>query len=161
MDYVGFEAKAENGSDEELVFLEKLNDNNFIDDSIQKEAEDAPSFYRFVNQTRDVSEALNDDNITKLDIRDLQPEMFYHVKGEFVEFDKFDGYKKCSNKFKEILCLFQSDLHDSFFNAILYGLLFKFSEDNKIDGERVEQILGKEFFENFKKTRYVTAGSVT
>ena len=62
--------------------------------------------------------------------------MFYDIKREFVEFDEFDGYQKPSSKFKEIL---------------LYRVLFKFLEDNKTDKEKVEEILGKEIFDNFKK----------
>ena len=95
IDHIDFEGRADNDSDEELVFSENLND-----DSIQKEEEDdSPRFYRFVNQTRDVSEALNDDDKSKLDVCDLQSEMFYDIKREFVEFDEFDGYQKRSNKF--------------------------------------------------------------
>ena len=73
MDYIDFEAIVENtnDSDEEIVFSKNLNDNTFIDDTNQKEEEDSPSFYRFVNQTRDPGEALNDDDKSKLDVRDL------------------------------------------------------------------------------------------
>ena len=47
-----------------------------------------PSFYRFINQTRDPLEMLNDrrddendrnNDESKIDTRDLQPEMFYHI----------------------------------------------------------------------------------
>ena len=40
----------------------------FIDDSNQKEDEDLPRFYGFVNQTRDPGEALNGDDKYKPDI---------------------------------------------------------------------------------------------
>lgn len=33
----------------------------------------------------------------------------------------------------------------------MYRVLFKFLEDNKTDKEKVEEILGKEIFDNFKK----------
>ena len=134
MDYVDFEGEVENAnaSDEKLIFSENLNDDKFIDDNIQEKS-DSPSFCKFVNQTRDPAETLNDNDKSKLDVRDLEPEIFYHIKREFVEFDEFDGYQKCANKLKKKFCSFQGDLKDSFFDAILYGLLFKFSEYNKID----------------------------
>ena len=94
---------------------------------------------------------MNDDDKSKLDVRDLQPEKFNHIKREFFEFDEFDDYQKCANKFKETLCSFQGGLKGSFFDTVLYELLFKFSEENKIDKEKVEEILGKEFFNKLKK----------
>ena len=105
MDYIDFEGEVENAnaSDEELIFSENLNDDRFIDDNIQEKS-DSPSFYKFVNQTRDPAEDLNDNDKSKLDVRDLQPEMFYHIKREFVEYDEFGGYQKCANKFlKKVL----------------------------------------------------------
>lgn len=67
IDHIDFEARADNDSDEELVFSKNLND-----DSIQKgRRRRFAKFYRFVNQTRDVSEALNDDDKSKLDVCDL------------------------------------------------------------------------------------------
>ena len=48
---------------------------------------------------------------------------------------------------------FQDDLEDSFFNAILFGLLFHLSEDNKVCKDKTEEILGKEFFETFKEKK--------
>ena len=52
---------------------------------------------------------------------------------------------------KETLCSFENDSKDSFFNAILYGFLFKLSKDNKKDKEKVEEVLGKSFFDDFQK----------
>ena len=117
MDYIDFEAIVWNSynSDKEIVFSENLSDDKFIDDSNQKEEEDSPSFYRFVNLTRDTSQALNDDDKSNLNVRNLQSKTFYHIKREFVEFNEFHGCGKCANKFKEILCSFQGDLKDSFF----------------------------------------------
>ena len=50
MDYIDFEAEAENANDcdEELIFSENLNDDKFIHDNIQEKS-DSPSFYRFIN----------------------------------------------------------------------------------------------------------------
>lgn len=127
MDYVDFEAEVEyvNDSNEEFMFSENLIDDKLIDDSIQEE-NDQPSFYRFVNQTQDPDQALNDDDKSKLDVCDLQSEMFYDIKREFVEFDEFDGYQKPSSKFKEILCSFQGDLKDSFLMLFCTGFFLSF-----------------------------------
>lgn len=54
-----------------------------------------------MNQTHDPAEAVNDDDGLRLDRRDLQPEMFYCINREHVEFDEFDGNQKCAEKFKK------------------------------------------------------------
>ena len=70
MDYINFEAEDFNG-ESELNFSSDENDDDksFINDN--KEETHPPSFYRFFNQ------AVNDDDRSHLDTRDLQPEMFY------------------------------------------------------------------------------------
>ena len=102
MEYKHFEADDENASDyEELVFSD-CEGEKFIDDS-NHEHNQSPSFYRLVNQTRDPAEAVNCDDGSHLDRRDLQPEMFYCVYREHVEFDESDDYQKCAEKFKKSL----------------------------------------------------------
>ena len=54
---------------------------------------------------------------------------------------------------KETLCSFENDSKDSFFNAILYGR--KPSKDNKKDKEKVEEVLGKSFFDDFQKRKKI------
>ena len=111
MEYINFKAKDENANDnEEVVFLDH-EDENFIDDSGQEDSQ-PPRFYRFVNQTRDPVEAVNDDDGYKVDKPDLQPEMFYCIKRERVEFDEFDDSKKCAEKILKSLCSFQGSLKD-------------------------------------------------
>ena len=56
---------------------------------------------------------------------------------------------------KETLCSFENDSKDSFFNAILYGLLFQLSKDNRKDKEKVEEVLGKKFFDDFQKRKKI------
>ena len=56
---------------------------------------------------------------------------------------------------KETLCSFENDSKYSFFNAILYGFLFKLSKDNKKDKEKVEEVLGKSFFDDFQKRKKI------
>ena len=97
MKYINFEADEENqnlSSDDEFL-LSPPND-NFIDNCAEN---DPPSFYRFVNQTSDPAEALDDDGQSHLDRQDLHPEMFLAEKREHVEFDDFDKAIQCANKF--------------------------------------------------------------
>ena len=97
MDYINFEAEVEheNASSGERFSLSAQKD-NFIDDSVDDQS---PSFYRFVNQTRDPIEALDDDGRSHLDRWDLQPEMFLTMNRENVEFDDFRDAYKCAQKF--------------------------------------------------------------
>ena len=142
MEYINFEAKDENASDnQELAFSDNEGE-NFIDASNQ-EGNQSPSVYRFMNQTRDPAKAVNDDDRSHLDRRDLEPEMFYCINRKHVEFDEFDDCQKCAEKFKKSLCSFQDDLKDSFFNAILYDLFFHLTEGNKVCKDKTEDILGK------------------
>ena len=62
-------------------------DGDFINDkSVQEESEE-PSFYRFINQTWDLNEALNCDDGSRLGRRDLQSKMFIAEGRENVDFD--------------------------------------------------------------------------
>ena len=130
--------------DDELIFSPQ-NVNLIDDDSVQEEDE-SPSICRFVNQTRNLDEALDDDNQSHLDRRDLQPEIFFTESRENVEFDEFNEADKWSDKFKKILRNFKDgDVKDSFFDAILFGLLFMFSDGKNETRESIDDILGKEF----------------
>lgn len=67
-----------------------------------------------------------------------------------VEFDEFDSWDKTATKFKKTICTFEMNLPDSFYNAILYGLIFKLSKDEQgIDKSRMLQIVGKYFLKNY------------
>ena len=96
MESIHFEADnlSSNLEDDDEQILSPKND-NFIDDSAQ-EGSESPSFYRWVNQTRDLDEALNDN-----DQRGLQPEMFLAESRENVTFDEFDDASNLSDKFKK------------------------------------------------------------
>ena len=154
MDYITFQAEVEGenfSADEELTFSD--NENNFIDDS-NEECNQPPSFYRFFNQTRHPVEAANDNDGSQFDRRDLQPEMFFTINREHVKFDESDDAKKCAEKFKESLLSFQdSDIKNSFFDPILYGLLLKLWEDNKVSNGNIKDVLGEEFFDKFTKEK--------
>ena len=105
MEYINFEAEDKNAIDNEKLVFSDHGGENFIDDSSQEDNQ-FPSFYRFVNQTRDPAEAVNNDDESHLDRRDLQPKMFYCVNREHVEFEEFDDYQKCAEKFLKSLCSF-------------------------------------------------------
>ena len=115
---------------------------NFIDDNSAQEEDESPSFFRFVNQTGDLDEALNYDDQSHLDSRDLQPEMFLTESRENVEFDEFNK----TDKFQKTLCNFKDrDVKDSFLDAILFGLLFQSSGGKNETREPVDETMGKEF----------------
>ena len=93
MEQINFEVDAENETqDSDQEFSLSAGEDNFIDDSAQ---EDSPSFYRFPDQIHDLAEALDDDDRSHLDTRDLQPEMFLTVGREYDEFDDSDEAGKC------------------------------------------------------------------
>ena len=46
-----------------------------------------------------------------------------------------------------------SDMKNSFFDAILYGLLFKLLGDNKLLKENIKGVLGEGFFNKFMKEK--------
>ena len=76
MEFIQFDAddldQKQHKTDEEEIDLLAENDYFFDDESVQEESEE-PSFYRFVNQTRELNKALNCDDGSRLDRRDLQP----------------------------------------------------------------------------------------
>ena len=59
-----------NFKEEDILF----ENDNFIDDKSLEGDSTQPSFYRFVNQTRDPREALKCNDQSHVDHRDLQPE---------------------------------------------------------------------------------------
>ena len=67
-----------------------------------------------------------------------------------VEFDEFDSWDKTATKFKKTICTFEMNLPDSFYNAILYGLIFKLSKNEQgIDKSKMLQIVEKYFLKNY------------
>ena len=70
MEFIHFEADDLNlnlEDDDELIFSPQHY--NFIDDDSVQEEDESSSFYRFLNQMRDLDEALDDDNQSHLDSR--------------------------------------------------------------------------------------------
>ena len=93
----------------------------------------------FIIFTRNPEDALLDssDDERLLDERDLQPEL-YNIEDRNKEtFDEFDGYDKSVEKFKKSLSFFkESDKENSFFDVVMYGPMFKWTEDKNISRDR-------------------------
>ena len=108
-------------NDEEELNL-PAEDDDFVDEkSIQEESEE-PSFYRFINQTRDLNEVLNCDDGSRLERRDLLPEMFIAEGIENVDFNEFDERAKLLDKFKKTIRKFEDiDAKDSFWCCFIWS----------------------------------------
>ena len=148
MEFINFEAidsdqeSQENFEEEDIL----SGNDNFIDDKSVEGDTTQPSFYRFVSQTHDPQEALNCDDQSHVDHRDLQPEMYICEPRENVEFDNFEDSAKLSEKFKKSLRTSDDvDKEDSFFGAILFGLLTKLSNNGSFNEQPVAEILDHEF----------------
>ena len=89
----------------------------------------------------------------KFDTSDLQPETYCEIDRALVKFDEFGSFEKTVEKFKKSLCTFDTsnDPKDYFYNAILFDLVFKLSQNSVINKDIIIQMLGKEFFDNFQK----------
>ena len=157
MDFIDFETMETDQQNEDLIFSDDENkgsgkvDDNFIDDSELKESE--PSFYRnFVDQMKDPRIAIYEegDDETFVDTRDLQTELYAVKNRDNVIFDEFSSYGKCVHKFKKSLSSFDdSKTENSFFDAVIYGLLFKLTEEKIFTKDKVESVLGREFYKDF------------
>ena len=157
MNFINFEAMDIDQQNEDLNFSDDENkgsgkvNNNFIDDSEQKESE--LSFYRkFVNQTKDPRVAIYEesDDATFVDTRDLQPELYAVENRDVVIFDEFTDYEKYVTKFQKSLSSFEDTrTENSFFDAVIYGLLFKLLEGKSLTKGKVKSVLGTEFYKDF------------
>ena len=143
MDFIQFEA-IDKSQQNEISFSnndddEKTEqDEGFIDDT--EPLMKVVSFYRtfgpeninqynkLPNQTRNPKDAAYEDSEMFFGTEDTQPELFAPGNREYVEFDKFEGFEKSVKKFKDTLQnLKNSD--NPFFDSILYGVMFKISEE--------------------------------
>ena len=79
--------------------------------------------------------------------------MFLIDDRDNVEFDEFEEAGKCSELFKKSLLWFDDDIKDSFFNFVLYGMLFKLTENNRVSKVNIENTLGKEFFDKISESK--------
>ena len=157
MEFIDFEAEIiDNFSRDNENQKDDIADKIFNNDGDNQDV--SVNFYsRFHNQTRDIFDAVNDhsDDNCKLDKRTLQPEMYWEIDRSFAQFDEFDGWEESAKKLKKkkkTLCTFQINSPDSFYNAILYGLIFKLSKNEQqiFNENKIEQIIGKQFINSLK-----------
>ena len=91
-----------------------------------------------------------DDDGSYFSPRDIQPEIFDREDRDKVAFDNFDDYGKCADQFKKSLVSFKDgDVKNSFFDAVTYSLMFKLTEERNILRERVQSVLGENFYKDF------------
>ena len=155
MDFIQFEASEENN--QPLVFSDDEDENipdkidNFIDDTDQQgqgvsfyrqlDSENIEDYPKFPNSTKNPKEAVHEDEEPYFGEEDTQPKLYDPEDRNFVDFDKFDGFEKSVKKFKGTLKNFK-DSENSFFNAIIYSLVFYKSEGKIIDTNKIEEVLG-------------------
>ena len=155
MDFIDFEASEDITDNEPLLFSDEENDINndqmgdFIDDTDQQR--EGVSFYRwlkpekFPNQTRNPEDAVYEDDDPFFGIEDTQPELYNPMDGEFVTFNKFKGFESSFKKFKKTLKNF-NDSDNSFFDAIIYGIMFYKCEGKILEKGKVAEVLGSDFY---------------
>ena len=71
--------------------------------------------------------------------------MFVICDRDDVEFDEFGETGTCSELFKKSFLSFDDDIKDSLFNSVLYRMLFKLTENDRVSRKNIESTLGKEF----------------
>ena len=158
MEFINFQGSEIDQQNVDLVVSDDENkDNgkvtdNFVDDGEQVNESNLRFYRRFANQTKDPRVAIYEesDDETFLDIRDLQPELYAIEDRERVIFDEFSGYEKSVEKFKKSLSSFSdTNSENSFFDAVIYGLMFKLTEGKIVSRDKVESILEAEFYKDF------------
>ena len=116
------------------------------------------NFYReFENASGNLDEPV-DDYLDWIDHRDLQPENYlvFDTQRDKIEFDEFDNVKARAKKFRSKCFLYEKGSKDSFYNAVLYAIVFKLSYTKHFitDENEIEKIIGKETFHCFKKIKH-------
>ena len=143
--------------DEEEMLSPTTDDRQFIDDS-SEQAEDC-SFYRdfnnrehyprFINQTRDPVEVVNEP-AEEFYGEDDMPEMYDPEKREDIDFDLFDTDHDRAMRFKNSLVCF-SDVENHFFYAIIYGIMHDKLKRQNVKLENAKETLGDDFFLKLKE----------
>ena len=158
MGFTEFEANEENpplvfSDDEDQITNDEIDD--FIDDTDKQR--EGISFYRqldpenikhypkFRNQTRNPNEAVYEDDKSYYGGEDTQPELCDPENRDFVNFDKFAGFEKSVQKFKETLKNFDRS-ENSLFDAIIYGAMYYKSDGKVIDKNNVREVLEDNFY---------------
>ena len=162
MEFIDFEASEIDQENEDLVFSGDENkDNgkvtdNFVDDSEQVNESNLSFCRGFTNQTKDPRVAIykESDDETYLNTRGLQLELYLIEERERVIFDEFSEYEKSVEKFKKLLSSFSdTNNENSFFDVVIYGLMFKLTEGKIVAKDTVESALEVEFTRIFAKSK--------
>ena len=65
-------------------------------------------------------------------------------------FGESSGYEKSVEKLKKSLSSFtNTSSEDSFFDAVIFGLIFKFTEGKTTSRDKVENVLGVDLYKDF------------
>ena len=112
------------------------------------------TFYRkFVNQTRDPAEVVLGDDGSHLDSREkYTARNVQHWKKRWDCIWWFWWLRKCSEHFKRSLLSFEASENNSYFDAVICGLMFRLTEEN-ITREQVKTVLGNKFYKDFCKSK--------
>ena len=132
-------------------------DRQFIDDS-SEQVEDR-SFYRdinirehyprFINQTRDPVEVVNEPE-EEFYGEDDMPEMYDLKKREDIDFHLLDTDHDRAMRFKNSLVCF-SDIENHSFDVIIYGIMYDKLKGQNIKLENSKETLGDDFFLKLKE----------
>ena len=144
----------DDGMGDEDEEVRRQSDDNFnIDEDF---LDQNPSDYRIQNITRDLQEALHDQEDWKeFDCSDPENHVLPRYDDVDYEYDEFKGYEKRIEKYKESRKIFREVDEESFYYAILYGSYFKLKGDGVFteETESLIEILGEEFLNSLTKKR--------
>ena len=94
---------------------------------------------KFSNQTRNLLEAMFEDDTPYHGKEDIQPELYASEDGDFVSFDKFVGFEKSKKTLKNF-----EGTENQFFDAIVYSVMFYKSNGEIIDENKEVEVLGED-----------------
>ena len=131
---------------------------DFIDNSCQPD-EDV-RFYRqldplnvndypkFLDTARNPLDAIFEDDTSYYGNDNVQRELYAPKNRNFVIFGKFTGFEKSTEKFKKTLTNF-GDSESQLFDAVIYGVMFHKFNGEIIDKNKMIQMLGEDFCNDF------------
>ena len=153
-DYIDFEARASNESDDGEIIAE-LNDDAMIDDGEQQNND--ASFFRFCNQTRDPAKVLKEiaaEQASELD--NLEPSNYMQVgkEDQELETDESTSSKNNLEKFEEYLKnpVKEQTKVNSFISALFYGI--NYHKNREIEYKKTQELrnkIGHELFDSLNK----------
>ena len=125
----------------------------FIDNSEQINGNNVHFYRGYEDATKDLNEPTNDHEFW-LNKRDLQHENYLsHDKDRNdTEFNQFDNLEARHKKFMSKMLIYQKGSRDSFYNVVLYALVFKMSKkfDSVTNEGKIEGVIGIDTYKKFK-----------